>query len=149
MEHCLLRPGVGWGVAMLPKFFSQEKKVPQFSVGCQGGNSPHFSICPIFALFGVRFNQFWNVIKFQNLAKTSFCLIFQLFSYFLSLCIHFLAAGLRIKYVLVWPRLANWFTICSFLFWLTFAVPNSIWLAFALGQLDSARIRKILIRTHP
>ena len=28
-------------------------------------------------------------------------------------------------------------------------MPNSIRLAFALGQLDSTRIRKILIRTHP
>ncbi len=28
-------------------------------------------------------------------------------------------------------------------------MPNSIRLAFALGQLDSTRICKILIRTHP
>ncbi len=48
-----------------------------------------------------------------------------------------------------WPQLANWFASHSFLLWLAFAMPNSIRLAFALGQLDSTRIHKILIRTHP
>ncbi len=77
---------MGWGVAMLPKFFSQEKKVPQFSVGCQEGNSSHFRMCPNFALFVVKFNQFWKVIKFKSLAKKSFCSIFHFFSdFFLSL----------------------------------------------------------------
>ncbi len=69
---CLLLLGVGWGVAILPIKNFSAVKVPLYFVDCQEKSSPDFWLCLNFALFVVKSNQFWNVINFQNVEKTSF-----------------------------------------------------------------------------